>query len=581
MIRLPRRYLRYGAFLIFVMLLISLYRISIDMRSGLGIKHLFIVWKDESPVNLEKLHATLETLDRQRQIITGIGLVSCFRLGHFIEWCPIERALHHHSTNMPCSRKLVKKDISGSTTFLRGLSPVSQYLYYDTLTVEELDTYILSRQNTGTEIHVRAMREPRSIQLRTKIPQDGLLIEFDNPFGGWDDGRDYVSDMDLLFGDDCTDPREGWILHKGSPVTQKNGVFVSSKQFKSLLQIDTPQLTFGSSNKFKIVQLADLHLGVGSGVCRDEFPVHETCYADPKTVEFIGKVLDFEEPQLVVFTGDQIMGELSREDSASALLKAVAPAIERRIPYAMVWGNHDDEGSMSRRELSEYVSRLPYSLFQMGPLDKNDKSFGMGNYKLSIKNQDGEDAAALYFLDSHKYSSNAKIYPGYDWIKESQWIYMRDLAAKNSDNSKKLSMAFFHIPIPEYLDMYSTRDEAENPLVGNFKEGITAPKYNSGGLSFLHEMGVSAVSVGHDHCNDYCLLDDSISSKLEDKIWLCYGGGAGEGGYAGYGGTERRIRIFEIDNTKKEILTWKRLQGSPEDFFDRQVLVSNSVPNAA
>lgn len=141
-------------------------------------------------------------------------------------------------------------------------------------------------------------------------------------------------------------------------------------------------------------------------------------------------------------------------------------------------------------------------------------------------------------------------------------------------------MAFFHIPLPEYLHFQSQQEpDKQNLVIGNYKEGITAPKYNSGGLKALHDLKVSAVSVGHDHCNDYCLLEDSISK--DEKIWLCYGGGGGEGGYAGYGGTERRIRIFEIDTQGNSIYTWKRLNGTPDEIFDHQTIVSDGVPNTA
>ena len=64
--------------------------------------------------------------------------------------------------------------------------------------------------------------------------------------------------------------------------------------------------------------------------------------ADPLTVNFIGKTLDVEKPDLVILTGDQLHHDIS--DSHTALLKVVAPIIERSIPFAAVFGNHDSEG---------------------------------------------------------------------------------------------------------------------------------------------------------------------------------------------------------------------------------------------
>ena len=99
-------------------------------------------------------------------------------------------------------------------------------------------------------------------------------------------------------------------------------------------------------SKFKIVQISDTHIVTSVGVCKDainecgrNLPESE---ADPLTVDFIGKVLDVEKPDLIVFTRDQLYHDIP--DSRSALFKVVAPIIERSIPFTAVFGNHDSEG---------------------------------------------------------------------------------------------------------------------------------------------------------------------------------------------------------------------------------------------
>ena len=85
----------------------------------------------------------------------------------------------------------------------------------------------------------------------------------------------------------------------------------------------------------------------GVGVCKDAVDGHgqplPESEADPLTVEFLGGVLDVEKPDLVILTGDQLHHDIP--DSQSALFKVVAPMIERSIPYAAVFGNHDAEGA--------------------------------------------------------------------------------------------------------------------------------------------------------------------------------------------------------------------------------------------
>lgn len=90
-------------------------------------------------------------------------------------------------------------------------------------------------------------------------------------------------------------------------------------------------------------------------VCKDAVDAHRQplplSEADPLTVRFIERLLDAEKPDLVVLTGDQIHHNIA--DSQSALFKVIAPIIERSIPYAAAFGNHDNEGTfaLSRKQV--------------------------------------------------------------------------------------------------------------------------------------------------------------------------------------------------------------------------------------
>ena len=101
------------------------------------------------------------------------------------------------------------------------------------------------------------------------------------------------------------------------------------------------ELRFNSNHKFKIVQFTDVHW----------------IYDDPKSeeaAERMREVLDAERPDLVVYTGDIIFAK----PAAPALQRALEPAIERGIPFAVTWGNHDDEQDMTRAELSAYIKDM-------------------------------------------------------------------------------------------------------------------------------------------------------------------------------------------------------------------------------
>jgi len=160
-----------------------------------------------------------------------------------------------------------------------------------------------------------------------------------------------VTEVDVLFGVDAVDPRPQWDLmpsslqlnaHPKVPVARLSVLHGRAKP----RQDDRAALRVKDNGKFKIVQISDTHMVTGVGVCKDAIDADGNnlaeSEADSLTVGFIGKILDIEKPDLVVLTGDQLHHDIP--DSQSALFKVVAPIIERSIPFAAVFGNHDSEG---------------------------------------------------------------------------------------------------------------------------------------------------------------------------------------------------------------------------------------------
>jgi Calcineurin-like phosphoesterase len=160
-----------------------------------------------------------------------------------------------------------------------------------------------------------------------------------------------VTEVDVLFGVDAVDPRPQWTLMRSSlqlnaqpkvPVARLSVLRGRAKPRPDA----RAALRVMEDGKFKIVQISDAHMVTGVGVCKDAIDAHGNhlpeSEADPLTVKFIGKILDVENPDLVILAGDQLHHDIS--DSQSALFKVVAPIIERSIPFAAVFGNHDSEG---------------------------------------------------------------------------------------------------------------------------------------------------------------------------------------------------------------------------------------------
>ena len=167
-----------------------------------------------------------------------------------------------------------------------------------------------------------------------------------------------VTEVDVLFGVDAVDPRPQWTLMRSSlqlkaqsnvPVVRLSVLHGRAKPRSD----DKAVLRVRKDGKFKIVQISDTHMVTGVGACKDAIDARGNrlpeSEADPLTVNFIGKILDTEKPDLVILTGDQLHHDIP--DSQSALFKVVAPIIERSTPFAAVFGNHDSEGihALSRK----------------------------------------------------------------------------------------------------------------------------------------------------------------------------------------------------------------------------------------
>ena len=408
------------------------------------------------------------------------------------------------------------------------------------------------------------------------------------------DSNNAITAVDVLYGPDAVDPRLGWSVRASSLLLNVDKDApeprISLRKGQPPKPPAKPQPRIGHDGRFKIVQVSDMHLATGLGICRDEFPATDHCEADIRTLEFVSEVLDTEKPDLVILSGDQINGETA-PDSQTALFKMADLFVSRKIPYALIFGNHDDSGSMSREALMELVEGLPYSLSERG----SPAIDGVGNYYIEVLARGGlhHSALTLYMLDTHAYSPDESKFKGYDWIKPSQITWFHDTAStlKASTEHKDyahhhLDMAFIHIPLPEY-----GIPEKMIKGSGEWREPPTAPGFNSGFKNALIEQGVFAVSCGHDHVNDYCNVDSHSESENSattsdaskagrGKLWMCYAGGSGYGGYAGYGGFKRRVRVWEFDMTEGHVETWKRVDGEKERHDHKRVVRNGQVIDA-
>jgi predicted phosphodiesterase len=308
-------------------------------------------------------------------------------------------------------------------------------------------------------------------------------------------------------------------------------VFVSVAYGKGP-NLEKPQLRFRTDGTFTLVQFTDSQDGPN---------------IDPRTVKLMENILDFEKPDLVVLTGDNIDG---RSKTSSEVRKAIdniaQPMEKRQIPWAIVFGNHDSEhNKMSKKEMMEVYMSYSYNISKPG----SEKLPGVGNYNILINgSKNNTPAFNIYMLDSLGYSTEQN--STYDWIKPSQitWYKRTAINLKLKYKKKIPALMFFHIPLPEFKDAYKLGN-----AVGEKNEEECTPEYNSGLFNVLVKTNdVKGVFVGHDHSNDYVAELKGIKLGYSRSI-----------GYSTYikQGVSRGGRVFRLDeNNPEDFITWMRLE---------------------
>ena len=290
-------------------------------------------------------------------------------------------------------------------------------------------------------------------------------------------------------------------------------------------------LRFNDKGTFKIVQLTDTHWYDGRG-------------DDQRTEQLIGEIVAFEKPDLIVLTGDVISGKDA--DSASAQRDILTKVASHRVPWALVFGNHDDEGSCTREQLWEIAASIPYSCC---PATVANLS-GVSNYVLTVDSaKTSRPAYVLVMLDSNGYSPEKEI-EGYGWIMPDQIEWFRQCSDRyrTGEGGTLPALAFYHIPVPEYATIWE-----HGLCVGEKNEDVCSASINSGFFAAaLEQNNVRGMFVGHDHVNDY---EGQIAG-----VRFCYGRKTGFRSYS-RDGFAKGARVIELTEGRQEFKTWVVVEG--------------------
>ena len=324
-------------------------------------------------------------------------------------------------------------------------------------------------------------------------------------------------------------------------------------------------LHFRPDGTFKIMQIADTQ----------ELPA-----VSPNTLELIEKALDREQPDLVIFTGDQIQGGASgfRRDPALAeqtIDQLAEPLHQRGIPFMVTYGNHDAQCGLSNTQQYSFYAKYP--TFICGrPRSRTD----LGTTDVQLYSSDrSRPVFQLYLFDSHGKDPDGE---GYLPVTEEQlnWYRSERERLRKKAGDYLPSLVFQHIPVQEIYQVlqnvprgtggavhaYGVQDglyfvlpEALRTQGGFLGEFPAVPDRNTGEFAALTEAGeVLGIWCGHDHNN-------SFVGQYHGVDLGCTQGA----GFHTYGpGRQRGVRIFllheeDLKHYESYTVTYNQISDRP------------------
>ena len=301
-------------------------------------------------------------------------------------------------------------------------------------------------------------------------------------------------------------------------------------------------LRFSEDGKYKILMVSDIHGGKG--------------FAAKKTVAALQALIDVHKPNLVLLGGD-VAGpgyiHIENQEQLKEMLDLLsAPMDNSGIPWAHVYGNHDDNYGLDNKDHQPIYEAYPHCVSKAGPEDIS----GVGNYVLPVYDAKGEKILFNVFgFDSHHSEPEFKkdfglpqdtkfyhVIPcsdgDYDGVHFDQimWYYQTSVEMEKYNGAKIPAMAYMHIPIPEMG--YGAADRKHFNYKGIQGENVACSIVNYGMFGAALQRGdIKAMCFGHDHDNDFSMEYAGI--ELSYDGFLSY--------HASHDDARRGGRIFEID----------------------------------
>ena len=255
--------------------------------------------------------------------------------------------------------------------------------------------------------------------------------------------------------------------------------------------------------------------------------IEERCF------DYLTDTIHSTNPDLILITGDLVYGEF--DDNGSFFLKLIAFMESFQIPWAPVFGNHDNESKMGADWQCAQLEAAQYCCFLQRTLTGN------GNYSVGIM-QGGELIRAFYMLDSNgcgnasdetKANGHTKTTAGFGQDQVAWYTEAITLLHEYSPEAK-ISFAY-HIQQASFLEAYAqygftssgtknnpiniyTHEEKQESDFGYLGADMKGA-WDSGKTIFkgMKALGVDSIFVGHEHLNCASVVYQGVRFQYGQK----------------------------------------------------------------
>lgn len=227
-----------------------------------------------------------------------------------------------------------------------------------------------------------------------------------------------------------------------------------------------------------------------------------------QAVRTIKRLVKDVKPDLITVTGDTVCAKSSR----NSIDYFVSVMDSFGVPWAPVFGNHEDEANCDKNFLARRMMSSKTCLMQGG-----EPEMGVGNYIVKIVNESGNTVETIYMTDSNHGQPNERA---------AKWLL------DNADENTAESVIMMHIPLPDYQYAYEAAFDADNKCrndsyeaFGEKHERVSCERDKDGNpvdRGFFENAkklpNLRYIFCGHEHLNNFSILWNGVRLTYTLKV---------------------------------------------------------------